>query len=59
VYAYSLEDSVEERILDVLREKRLLFEDVVEGTGIQLQTALTREELLRVVGLSPPARHPQ
>jgi SNF2 family DNA or RNA helicase len=51
VYAYSLEDSVEERILDVLREKRLLFEEIVEGSGIQLQTALTREELLRVAGL--------
>ena len=53
VYAYSLEDSVEDRILEVLREKRLLFEEIVEGSGIQLQTAMTRDDLLRVAGLSP------
>jgi SNF2 family DNA or RNA helicase len=51
VYAYTLENSVEDRILAVLREKRLLFEEIVEGSGIQIQTALTREELLRVAGL--------
>jgi SNF2 family DNA or RNA helicase len=51
VYAYALENSVEDRILSVLREKRLLFDEIVEGSGIQVQTALTREELLRVVGL--------
>jgi hypothetical protein len=54
VYAYTLEDSVEERILEILREKRLLFEEIVEGAGIHLQTALSREELLRVAGLRPP-----
>jgi SNF2 family DNA or RNA helicase len=54
VYAYALEGSVEERIVEVLREKRLLFDEIVEGAGIHLPTALTREELLRVVGLRPP-----
>jgi SNF2 family DNA or RNA helicase len=56
VYAYSLESSVEERILSVLREKRLLFEEIVEGSGIQLQTALTRDDLLRVAGLPSTRR---
>jgi SNF2 family DNA or RNA helicase len=54
VYAYALEGSVEERILEVLREKRLLFEEIVEGAGIHLGSTLTQEELLRVVGLQLP-----
>lgn len=54
VYAYALEDSVEERIVQILRDKRLLFEDVVEGAGIHLETSLTQEELFGVVGLRAP-----
>lgn len=53
VYSYTLQDSVEQRILDVLSEKRLLFEQVVEGAGIDVGTALGRDELLRVAGLAP------
>lgn len=55
VYAYSLEGSVEERIIEILREKRVLFDEIVEGAGINLETTLTRAELLRVVGLGEPA----
>ena len=55
VYAYSLEGSVEERIIEILREKRVLFDEIVEGAGINLETTLTRSELLRVVGLGDPA----
>ena len=55
VYAYALEDSVEERIVQILRDKRLLFEDVVEGAGIHLETSLTQDELFGVVGLRAPA----
>jgi SNF2 family DNA or RNA helicase len=51
VYAYALEGSVEERIMEILHEKRLLFDEIVEGAGLQVETALTREELLRVAGL--------
>lgn len=54
VYAYALEDSVEERIVQILRDKRLLFEDVVEGAGINLETSLTQDELFGVVGLRAP-----
>ncbi len=57
VYAYALEDSVEERIVQILRDKRLLFEDVVEGAGIHLETSLTQDELFGVVGLRAPATH--
>ena len=57
VYAYTLEDSVEERIVQILRDKRLLFEDIVEGAGIHLETGLTQDELFRVVGLRAPGLH--
>ncbi len=52
VYAYALEGTIEERILEILRAKRLLFEEVVEGVGIDVGRALTRAELLQVVGLA-------
>jgi SNF2 family DNA or RNA helicase len=51
VYTYALEGTVEERTVEVLREKRLLFEEVVEGVGIHVEGTLSREELLRVAGL--------
>ncbi|HEX4212640.1 MAG TPA: DEAD/DEAH box helicase, partial [Candidatus Dormibacteraeota bacterium] len=55
VYAYSLENTVEQRIAEILAQKRLLFEQVVEGTGIHVGSALTRDELLRAVGLGARA----
>jgi SNF2 family DNA or RNA helicase len=51
VYTYALENTVEERTIEILREKRLLFDEVVEGAGIHAGGTLSREELLRVVGL--------
>jgi SNF2 family DNA or RNA helicase len=51
VYAYTVQDSIEQRIMEILRAKRLLFEEVVEGVGIDVGQALTRAELLQVVGL--------
>ena len=51
VYTYALEGTVEERTIEVLREKRLLFDEVVEGAGIHVEGALSKEELLRVAGL--------
>ncbi|HXM55991.1 MAG TPA: DEAD/DEAH box helicase [Candidatus Dormibacteraeota bacterium] len=51
VYTYVLDGTVEERTVEVLREKRLLFDEVVEGTGIHVEGTLSREDLLRVAGL--------
>ena len=51
VYTYALEGTVEERTAEVLREKRLLFDEVVEGAGIPVDGTLSREELLHVAGL--------
>jgi SNF2 family DNA or RNA helicase len=51
VYAYTLESTVEERTVEVLRSKRLLFNEIVEGAGIDVEGTLSREELLTVAGL--------
>jgi SNF2 family DNA or RNA helicase len=51
VYAYTMENTVEERTVEVLRSKRLLFDEIVEGAGIQVEGTLSREELLTVAGL--------
>ena len=50
VYGYTIEHSIEERIRDILVEKRELFERIVEGVGIDLH-GFSRDELLRTVGL--------
>jgi SNF2 family DNA or RNA helicase len=51
VYTYTMENTVEERIVEVLRSKRLLFDEIVEGVGIHPEGTFGREELLTVVGL--------
>jgi SNF2 family DNA or RNA helicase len=51
VYTYALEDTVEERTVEVLRQKRLLFDEVVEGAGLHPEVTLSRDELLRVAGM--------
>jgi SNF2 family DNA or RNA helicase len=51
VYTYTMESTVEERTAEILRSKRLLFDEIVEGAGIPTEGTLSREELLDVVGL--------
>jgi hypothetical protein len=55
IYAYMLENSVEERIREILTEKRELFDRMIEGVGIGVQ-AFNRDDLCRIVGVpTPPA----
>ena len=56
VYAYTIEKSIEERIRDILVDKRELFERIVEGAGIDVHQ-FSRDELFRMVGLAVPASH--
>jgi SNF2 family DNA or RNA helicase len=58
VYAYVCEGTIEERIDAILREKQLLFDELVDGVSIDLRAALNREELFGLVGLAPPAEQP-
>jgi SNF2 family DNA or RNA helicase len=53
VYAYVCEDTVEERIEEVLQAKRLLFRDLVDDVSLDLSTSLTSDELFGLFGLRP------
>jgi SNF2 family DNA or RNA helicase len=55
VYSYMLEDTIEERVLQILVGKRELFNAVVEGAGIDLEAAFTKDELFRLIGIPSPA----
>jgi SNF2 family DNA or RNA helicase len=51
VYVYTCERTIEERIEDVLRRKRRLFEDVVDQVSLDLGSMLSRAELFGLLGL--------
>jgi SNF2 family DNA or RNA helicase len=53
VYAYTLQYSIEERIREILIEKRELFDRMIEGVGIDVHR-FTRDDLFRVVAFPAP-----
>jgi len=59
VYKYICENTIEERINQILQEKQRLFEDVVDDVSIDLREQLTGKELFGLFGLTPPARTAQ
>jgi len=54
VYRYVLEGTIEEKIDNVLREKQLLFDELVDDVSIDLKSFLSNEELFGLFGLKPP-----
>ncbi len=54
VYTYTCENTIEERIDRLLRDKQLLFDQVVDGVSIDLRSALTATELFSLFNLAPP-----
>jgi SNF2 family DNA or RNA helicase len=54
VYRYVLEGTIEERIDNILREKQLLFDELVDDVSIDLKSLLSSEELFGLFGLRPP-----
>jgi len=60
VYKYVCENTIEERIDQILQDKQLLFEEIVDDVSIDLKTRLTANELFGLFGLTPPttAKHP-
>ncbi|MBM4275513.1 MAG: hypothetical protein FJ134_13790 [Deltaproteobacteria bacterium] len=54
VYRYVLEGTLEERIDNILREKQLLFDELVDDVSIDLKSLLSSEELFGLFGLKPP-----
>lgn len=55
VYKYVCEDTIEERIANILREKQALFDQLVDDVSIDLEQHLTADELFGLFGLEAPA----
>ncbi len=54
VYKYVCEATIEERIDQILQEKQLLFDELVDDVSLDLKLKLTTEELFGLFGLIPP-----
>jgi len=54
VYKYTCEGTIEERIDQVLRDKQLLFDELVDDVSIDLGSRLTQEDLFALFDLRPP-----
>ncbi len=54
IYKYTCENTIEERIDDILHKKQRLFNELVDDVSIDLRTTLTGEELFGLFGLTPP-----
>jgi SNF2 family DNA or RNA helicase len=52
VFRYICADTIEERIDTILREKRNLFQEIVDDVSLNLSTALSEEELFGLFHLS-------
>lgn len=55
VFKYVCEDTIEERIDEILRRKQSLFDELVDDVSIDLRARLSSEELFGLFGLAPPA----
>ncbi len=55
VYAYTCEDTIEERIEAVLQRKQHLFDQFVDEVTLDFRSVLTGEEIYGLFGLTPPA----
>jgi hypothetical protein len=54
VYKYMCEATIEERIDQILQEKQLLFDELVDDVSLDLKSKLTTEDLFGLFGLTPP-----
>ena len=53
VYRYICENSIEQRIDAILRDKQELFDTLVDGVTLPLDRLLTRDEIFALFGLTP------
>ncbi len=56
VYKYICEDTIEERIHQILRSKKSLFTEYVDDVCMDLGGSLTEKELFGIFNLEPPRR---
>lgn len=55
VYAYTAENTIEERLDRILKEKQLLFDQLVDDVSLDVSASLTSTELSELFGLDGPA----
>jgi SNF2 family DNA or RNA helicase len=56
VYSYIIDDTIEQRIDEILKAKQILFDELVDDVTINLSAKLTSEEIFGLFGLSAPRR---
>ena len=56
VYRYVCINTIEERIVTILEQKRQLFDDIIDDVSLNLASRLTEKELYALFGLTPPRR---
>ena len=56
MYQYTCQNTIEERIEQILIDKQALFDELVDDVSIDLKSRLTAEELFGLFGLAPPDR---
>jgi SNF2 family DNA or RNA helicase len=54
VYQYTCENTIEERIEQILSQKQKLFDELVDDVSIDLAAHLTSEEIFGLFGMKPP-----
>ncbi|MBF8264419.1 MAG: hypothetical protein HW384_283 [Dehalococcoidia bacterium] len=55
IYKYTCEDTIEDRIEQIIQEKQKLFDELVDDVSIDLKSRLTAGELFGLFGLTPPS----
>ena len=51
VFRYLVADSIEDRINDILTEKRILFKNVVDDVSLNMKHTFTKDELFRILDM--------
>jgi SNF2 family DNA or RNA helicase len=54
VYQYTCENTIENRIEDILSEKQILFDELIDNVTIDIRSRLSESELFGLFGLTPP-----
>lgn len=54
VYEYVCANTIEERIDQLITAKQALFDDLVDDVSLDINSALTRDEMFGLFGLEPP-----
>lgn len=50
-YRYTIQNTIEERIDRIMREKQQLFDQVIDDVSLDLATSLSRDEIFSLFGL--------